>query len=54
MIRLPKRCGLCGKLTEKIWDANPCKNGYCCQECFVKLVIPARKSKHFLKRGRGE
>lgn len=46
------RCVCCGRLCGhgKDHDAKPYKNGRCCDECYVKYVVPAIERQEYLKK----
>lgn len=46
------KCCICGRLVEGAGNnAEPYKKGMCCNECNIKVVIPARQNQ-MLKKGR--
>lgn len=44
--KISKRCTVCHQLFDTLkYTAQPYKKGGCCQECYIKIVFPARLNK---------
>ena len=40
---LLKRCCICGRIADRPHSAIPYRNGWCCDECYVKHVVTSKE-----------